>query len=392
MIEAGAPGPQPRFDLACLLPIALDPVAALPVPVGDQRLDTPAMLVDLDVADANIAKMAQFARRAGLALRPHVKTHKSVAMGRRQLAAGAAGLCAATVTEAAVLAGAGITDLTLAYPVVGERKLERLADVCSSADVTLVADSAEVADGYDRIGRRIGRTISILIEVDTGMRRVGAAPAAVPDLAGQIGRCRGLEFAGILTHAGHAHDAAGQLGLEQVARHEAAVMGQVRADLERAGHEVSVVSAGSSLTARYLSAADGITEIRPGTYIYNDLRTLACWSCTYDEIAATMLATVVSADGARLTVDAGSKTLTASADPAYGTGHLRGWPDSTFTRLSEEHGVLNVPGEPGFRVGDRVQILPIHICVWSDLQPEVYGVRGGEVVERIRVDALRHSL
>jgi D-serine deaminase-like pyridoxal phosphate-dependent protein len=155
---------------------------------------------------------------------------------------------------------------------------------------------------------------------------------------------------------------------------------------------VRVVSAGSSLTARYLSAADGITEIRPGTYIYNDLRTLACWSCTYDEIAATMLATVVSADGSRLTVDAGNKTLTATTDPSYGNGHLRGWPESSFTRLSEEHGVLAGPGAAGPRVADRVQILPIHVCVWSDLQPEVYGVRGGEVVERIRVDALRHSL
>jgi D-serine deaminase-like pyridoxal phosphate-dependent protein len=392
MTEAGAPGPQARFNLACLLPVPLDPAAALPVPVGDHRIDTPAMLIDLDIAEANIAKMAQFARRAGLVLRPHVKSHKSVAMARRQLAAGAGGLCAATVSEAAVLASAGITDVTLAYPVVGERKLERLADVCSAADVTVVADSADVADGYDRIARRIGRSIRILIEVDTGMRRVGAAPAAVPDLAGYIGRCRGLEFAGILTHAGHAHDADRQLGLEQVARHEAAVMGEVRADLERAGHDVPVVSAGSSLTARYLSAADGITEIRPGTYIYNDLRTLACWSCTYDEIAATMLATVVSADGSRLTVDAGNKTLTASTDPAYGAGHLRGWPDSTFTRLSEEHGVLTVPGGPALRVGDRVQILPIHVCVWTDLQPEVYGVRGGEVVERIRVEALRHSL
>jgi len=382
----------PRFDEARLLPLPLDPAAKLPVAVGDERLDTPAMLIDLDIADANIAAMAQVARRAGLALRPHVKTHKSVAMARRQLIAGAAGLCAATVSEASVLAAAGLTDITLAYPVVGGRKLDRLAEVCAAADVTLVADSAEVADGYDRVARRIGASIRILIEVDTGMHRVGVAPAAAADLAADIGRRGGLEFAGILTHAGHAHDAAGPLSLEQVARHEAVVMGEVRADLERAGHDVRVVSAGSSLTARYLSAADGITEIRPGTYIYNDLRTLACWSCTYDEIAATMLATVVSTDGSRLTVDAGNKTLTATTDPAYGAGHLLGWPESTFTRVSEEHGVLALPGGPGLRIGDRVQILPIHVCVWSDLQPEVYGVRRGEVVERITVQALRHSL
>jgi D-serine deaminase-like pyridoxal phosphate-dependent protein len=374
------------------LPLPLDPLTALPVPVDDQRLDTPAMRIDLDIAEANIAKMAAFARRSGLRLRPHLKTHKSTAMARRQLAAGATGLCAATVTEAAVFAAAGLTDLTLAYPVVGERKLGRLAAVCDAADMTLVADSAEVAEGYADVARRIGRTLRVLIEVDTGMHRVGVAPEAVPKLARHIGAFARLEFHGILTHAGHAHDAEGQLGIERVARHEAAVMGAVREDLEQAGHEVAVVSAGSSLTARYLTAADGITEIRPGTYVYNDLRTLGCWSCTPDEIAATMLATVVSTDGPRVTVDAGNKTLTATRDPAYGAGHLLGRPASSFTGLSEEHGLLDVPGRPELSVGDRVQILPIHVCVWTDLQPEVYGVRRGQVVERIRVDAFRHSL
>jgi D-serine deaminase-like pyridoxal phosphate-dependent protein len=375
------------------LPLALDPAAALPVPLGDPRLDTPAMLVDLDVAEANIASMAAYAQRAGLKLRPHVKTHKSIAMARRQRAAGAAGLCVATVSEAEVFAGAGIADLTLAYPVVGARKLARLAQVCQGAPVTLVADSAAVLDGYAEVARRAGRTLKVLVEVDTGMRRAGALPAAVPDLARQVAKSAGLEFAGILTHAGQAHGAAGQLGIEQVARHEAAVMGDVRADLEQAGHEVRVVSAGSSLTSRYLTAADGITEIRPGTYIYNDLRTLGCWSCTPEQIAVSMLAAVVSTGdgGARVTVDAGSKTLTTTTDPVYAHGHLAGRPDATVTRLSEEHGVLTVTGAPP-AVGDLVRILPVHVCVWSDLQPEVYGTRRGEIVERIRVDAFRHSL
>lgn len=377
---------------SCLLPLPLDPAAELPLSLEDRRLDTPAMLVDLDIAEANIASMAAFARRSGLRLRPHLKTHKSLAMARRQLAAGAVGLCAATVGEAAAFAAGGVTDLTLAYPVVGARKLERLAAVCRAADLTLVADSTAVADGYQEVARQAGRTLSVLIEVDTGMGRVGATPDAAPGLARHLSGCHGLEFHGILTHAGHAHDAEGQLGVERVAREEAAIMGAVRAELERAGHEVAVVSAGSSLTARYLSAADGITEIRPGTYVYNDLRTLACWSCTYEEIAATMLATVISVDGTRVVVDAGSKTLTTSTDPVYGQGHLLSRPDGAFTRLSEEHGVLSVDGAPRLSVGDRVRILPIHACVWSDLQPEVYGIRDGHVVERIRVDAFRRSL
>jgi D-serine deaminase-like pyridoxal phosphate-dependent protein len=376
------------------LPLALDPAAPLPVPLADPRLETPAMLVDLDIAEANIASMAAFARRAGLRLRPHVKTHKSLVMARRQLDEGAAGLCVATVSEAEVFAGeAERTDLTLAYPIVGPRKLSRLAEVCRAVPVTLVADSAAVIDGYSEVARQARRTLTVLVEVDTGMCRVGALPHAVPELAALVGKSAGLEFGGILTHAGHAHDAAGQLGIEQVARAEATLMGDVRADLEQAGHEVRVVSAGSSLTARYLTAADGITEIRPGTYIYNDLRTLGCWSCTAEEIAVSMLATVVSTGdgGARVTVDAGSKTLTTTKDPVYGHGHLAGRPDATVARLSEEHGVLTVTGaRPA--VGDLVRILPVHVCVWSDLQPEVYGTRGGEIVERINVDAFRHSL
>ena len=379
-------------DMEVRLPLPLDPGAALPLPIGDAQLDTPAMLVDLDIAEANIARMAGFATRAGVALRPHVKTHKSAAMARRQLSAGASGLCVATVGEAAVMAAAGLGDLTLAYPVVGTRKLERLAEVFRLADVTLVADSVEVLEGYISIARAVARPVDVLVEVDTGMRRVGAAPDRVTMLARYIERSDALRFRGILTHAGHAHDEAGQLGIERVARQEAATMGAVRADLERAGHEVTVVSAGSTLTARYLSAADGITEIRPGTYLYNDLRTLGCWACTPEEIAVTMLATVISADGQRVTIDAGNKSLTTTTTVEYGNGHLLGQPTSTFTRLSEEHGVLSVPDPPALRVGDRVRVLPVHACVWSDLQAEVYGIRQGQLTERIRVDAFRHSL
>ena len=154
-----------------------------------------------------------------------------------------------------------------------------------------------------------------------------------------------------------------------------------------------MVSAGSTITAPYLHAGDGITEIRPGTYIYNDLRTMAAYACTADAIAAFVVATVISLDADRVTVDAGSKTLTTSRDGVYGFGHLRDRPESRFTRLSEEHGVLAMPGaQSHLAVGDRVQILPIHVCAWMDLQPEIYGVRNGQVVERIAVEAMRHSL
>ena len=376
-----------------LLPRPLPPEAELPLHIYDERLDTPAILLDLDVVEANIARMAAFANRAGLSLRPHVKTHKSLAMARRQLEAGAAGLCVATASEATVMARSGASDILLAYPLVGRRKLERVTGLIGNSVLTLVTDSAEVTDGYRGLARHAGRTVPVLVEVDTGMNRAGADPRSVVKIASDVARGDGLEFCGILTHAGHAHDTTDPLAIERVARSEARIMGAVREELEAAGLEVRVVSAGSTLTAPYLRASDGITEIRPGTYIYNDLRTLGCYACTHDAIAATALATVVSLNGDRVTVDAGSKTLTASADATYGLGHLRGDPDASVARLSEEHGVLAMPGtESRLAIGDRVQVLPIHVCAWMDLHPEVYGVRGDQIVERIPADAMRHSL
>ncbi len=379
----------PRYPL----PAPLAPDVALPIATSDPRLDTPAIVVDLDVVEANIARMAAFARRTGLALRPHIKTHKSLAMARRQVEAGATGVCCATASEAEVMISGGVRDVLLAYPLVGARKFERIAPLLVEGALTLVSDSKAVTADYRQLAQSLGRPVPVMVEVDSGMHRVGVDPRSVVEMVKDITRGNDLAFRGIMTHAGHSHDAKDQLGIEAVARQEAAVMGAAREELEKAGFEVPLVSAGSTITAPYLKAADGITEIRPGTYIYNDLRTMGTYACTADAIAAMVLATVVSLDGDRVTVDAGSKTLTMSRDGAFGFGHLRDRPASRFTRLSEEHGVLNLPDAgTHLAVGDRVEILPIHVCVWMDLQPEVYGVRNGQVVERIAVEAMRHSL
>ncbi|MDX6348383.1 MAG: hypothetical protein QOF84_3173 [Streptomyces sp.] len=380
------------------LPVALYDDVGLPIDIDDDRLDTPAVLVDLDVVDANIERYQAFANRQGLALRPHSKTHKSVTVAERQLAAGAVGITVSGASEALAMTAGGVRDVLVAYPLVGPRKLERVAPLVRRAagdgiTVSLVADSSEVVQGYRELARSTGRTIPVLVEVDTGMNRVGADPAAAVKLAEEVARSQGLEFRGVMTHAGHSHDASDELGIEAVGRQEAMVMGGVREDLEAAGLDVQVVSAGSSITSAYLTAADGITEIRPGTYVYNDLRTLGRHACTPDALAATVLATVVSTSGRRVTIDAGSKTLTPTKDAAYGHGHVRHRPGVVFTRLSEEHGVMDARDDlPMPSVGDKVQVLPVHVCVWMDLQAEVYGVRGGRVVERIAVDAMRHSL
>jgi D-serine deaminase-like pyridoxal phosphate-dependent protein len=375
------------------LPLPLSPRTELPIAFDSAELDTPAILVDLDVAEANINRMGRLAARGGFALRPHIKTHKSVAFARRQIDAGAIGICTATVSEAKAMIEGGVRDVLIAYPLVGKRKFERLASVIGLADITLAADSEAVIQSYIEFAEHVGRVIPVLVEVDTGMHRVGVAPERAAVLANIISKSHKLAFRGIMTHAGQVHDVTAALDIAAVARHEATTMGAVREDIERARLDVPVISAGSSITAAYFRPEDGITEIRPGTYIYNDLRTLGLFACTPDALAVTALATIVSVDESRVTIDAGSKTLTVTRDPAFGYGLLAEDTAVEFTRLSEEHGVLSLPaGAEGFRVGQRVRVIPVHVCVWMDLQAEIYGTRGNRIVERIEVDAMRHSL
>lgn len=368
------------------------PCLSLPISIDDDRVSTPALLIDLAKMDANIARMAEVARRIGASLRPHAKTHKSASIAARQIAAGAVGICCSTVGEAQALFRADITDITLAYPVVGSAKLNRLVELARAATLTLVADSVEVTLGYAAMAERAERRIDTLVEIDTGMHRSGTSPDEILEIAQFVASQNSLSFQGILTHAGHAHDESDQVGIARVAREEAAQMREARNLVERSGIPVRVVSAGSSITAPYFTSADGITEIRPGTYVYNDLRTLSNWACSIDQIAASVLTTVVSISSERIVVDAGSKTLTMTKTPMHGFGYLPAFPDAQFERLSEEHGVIHMMDAPDrLSVGDKVEILPIHVCVCIDLQREVYGVEDGMITERIPVHGFRRS-
>jgi D-serine deaminase-like pyridoxal phosphate-dependent protein len=188
------------------VPTPLRTDVTLPIDLENTDLDTPAVLVDLDVVEANIADMQTFADAEGLALRPHVKSHKSLAIADRQLRSGARGVCVATGSEAAVMAASEAEDVLVAYPLIGPRKLERLDELAGDRRLTLVTDSLEVTEGYRRYAKSLGVTIRVLVDVDTGMHRVGAEPDHVATVALDVARAEGLEFLGIMTHAGHAHD------------------------------------------------------------------------------------------------------------------------------------------------------------------------------------------
>jgi D-serine deaminase-like pyridoxal phosphate-dependent protein len=346
------------------------------------ELLTPAAVVDLDRMAANLERMAAYARGHGLRLRPHTKTHKSPLLAAEQVRLGASGLTVAQLHEARLMAEAS-PDILLAHPPVGEAKLARLFELPPQVDVTVALDSAEALDALALAGGRAGREIGVLVELDLGMRRLGLADV---DLA--VSLCRrctlldGVRWRGIMFYPGHIREHVSQQGpaLEQV---DAALQRVMRV-LSDAGLEPAVVSAGSTPAAFSSHLIRGLTEIRPGTYIFNDRTTAEVGACAWDDCAYTVLATVVStAVPGQAVVDAGSKALfreeLRGTDKA-GFGALLDRPDVVVKGMSEEHGLLDLSGTDWRpRVGDRVRIVPNHVCVSVNLHDTVHGVRGDRI-------------
>jgi len=357
------------------------------IPIED--LPTPTVLIDVDVVERNLARMAEAARSAGVRLRPHAKTHKVPQVGRMQIAAGASGLALAKTSEAEVFAAAGFDDLFLAYPVVGKGKPERLLALAERIRLAVGVDSLDGARALAAPFAAAGRTLDVLLKVDLGTRRVGVLPEAAPGIALHLAEIPGLSLRGLFAHAGHGYAETSREGVEAVGRSEGKTLAETADAVRRAGVPVSEVSVGSTPTARSAMSAAGVTECRPGNFVYHDASQVSLGTCSIEDCALTIVATVVSVpDRTRAVVDAGSKTL--SSDPlrprAGGHGFVLGR-TSRVARLSEEHGVIEVaPGER-FSVGERVRILPNHACVVSNLHDRIHAIRDGRVVETWRVAA-----
>ena len=352
-------------------------------------LETPAPIVDLDRLDRNVARGAEYARAHGLALRPHVKTHKSPRVAAAQVAAGATGLTCATAREAEVMEAAS-GDLLVAYPPVDPHRAVRIAQL--EADrVTVALDSAEAIDRMSRAATEAGRVVHVYIELDLGMRRVGVQTAReAVALARRTTNARNLEFAGIAFYPGHVRQGVGEQGdaVQAVARDLTSAVEELAA----AGVRPPVVSGGSTPTLWRSHEMGPVTEIRPGTYVYNDRTTATIGACAWDDCALTVLATVIStAVPGQAVIDAGVKAL--GREPIRGIagegfGALLERPDVVVRGMSEEHGILDLTGTSWTpRVGERVRVVPNHVCVVVHLFDEVIGVRGSEIEERWPVAA-----
>ena len=347
--------------------------------------ETPYIAIELGILQGNIARAAEAARTAGIALRPHVKTHKIIEIARMQEAAGILGITVATLGEAEVFVEAGFPDVFIAYPLwLTPVKAKRLDALLDRATIRLGIDSLESGKKLAEHLRGRASLIELLIEVDCGHHRSGIAPESVGELATGL-RELGLEVSGCFTFPGHSYSIDGRAA---AAQDEAQALTHAQEQLVAAGFpDANIVSGGSTPS---LAEADAsvVTEQRPGVYVFNDAQQIELGSCGWEDIALTVHGTVVSVRGNRVIVDAGSKALGADKAPyASGYGRVLGHPDARIVALSEHHATIEFPQDAVPVLGDVLPVIPNHVCNTVNLADEVFVFDRGVVVDRWKVAA-----
>jgi len=355
-----------------------------------QDLPTPALVIDSRVVQQNVERLAKFGAQTGLRIRPHTKTHKSLMLAQLQLAAGATGLTMAKVGEVEKMAEVA-EDLLLAYPAVDPARTKRLAELARRRTLRVAIDSQTAMEALSSAASAAGTIIGILVEIDVGMHRVGVAtPEDSLALAQKIEKAPGLRLDGIMCYPGHIWAAVDQ---------QAPLLAEVSAKLQTAldlwkasGLRVEIVSGGSTPTAYQSHLVSQYTEIRPGTYIFNDMNTVRGGFRSLGDCAARIVCTVVSdAVKDQIVIDAGTKTLTSDlCSPARESGHgyVVEYSEARIAKLSEEHGQVDVSKcERRPKIGERVTVIPNHICPCVNLQDGLWWKEPDGAVRRIPVDA-----
>jgi D-serine deaminase-like pyridoxal phosphate-dependent protein len=347
------------------------------------------LVVDLDKLHRNIDEMAQRARGAGIALRPHIKTHRTPAIAHLQMRAGAVGITCAKLGEAEVMAAAGIEDIFVAYPIVGQDKIERLLNLALWVPrVSTSVDTLQAAGALNAAAVSRQQHLDVIVEVDTGYCRTGVAPGEpllhfVQELVASM---PGLRFKGLMYMAGDTArhlEPKKQMAAEQAG---ARLATDSAALLRTHGIETEVVGGGGTVGARYMDRLPGVTEYRTGCYVFGDLQYADLGAHTREQMSLTVLATVVSIPSAsepdHLVVDAGSKALThcpAVTTPGYGT--LAKYRDLHVASASEEHGAIRLPpGSKSPALGSKVDILPNYVSDTVNMFDQMWVVRNDEVV------------
>lgn len=373
-----------------------DSVPALTGALVDMDLDTPALVIDAQKMEQNILGMADVAESRGVVLRPHVKTHKIPSIARRQAVAGAGGITVAKVSEAEVMVEGGLDDVFVAYPLVTETKIRRAIGLAKrGARLILGVDSTRGAQKLSSLAREEGITLEVRLEVDSGLGRTGVPRAEAAGLAQEISSLENLDLTGVYTYRGAVlEDGSPTTNLDEAGRLEGEFMVSVAEEIRDAGVPIKDVSLGSTPTAEHAAGVEGVTEIRPGTYVFYDRMQATLGACSLSDCALRVVATVASRPRPDLAIiDGGSKTFATDVQPKAAPLNLSGFgyvvehPGAVLERVTEEHGMLSVDEDSALRVGDTVEIIPNHVCSTVNLHEEVYVLAADGSKEKVRVAA-----
>ncbi len=357
------------------------------MPYDLDRLDTPFVSVDLGIVEQNIAQMHQRATSHGLKVRPHTKTHKQPFLAQLQYDAGSQSLTVAKLDEAEIMLEAGFDNLLIAYPLMGDAKAHRLANLMARGlKPTVSIDSLASMRTLMKAAAMSDRSIDVLVEVDTGFHRCGLTGTPVLELAQAIHDASGLNLAGLMSFAGHISGKTDPSLIRQIIQDDDAQLGSYAATLRQHHLPVDTLSVGGTTLSHYMQVLEHATEIRPGIYIFNDMGIVSGGSVDVSRCAARIWATVVSRPSPdRAVLDAGSKMLSTDGPLAGSYGFIVEHPNWSIPRISEEHAVVVFEDSDGPDIGERVSIVPNHVCTVMNLQQRVIGIRNNQVVASLPI-------
>lgn len=359
------------------------------------QLETPCIVIDMAKTEKNVAKMQEAADKYNCSLRPHIKTHKMPLFARMQLAHGASGITCAKVTEAEVMADGGAEDIFIAYPMVGEFRIKRAIELAKRIKrLILAVDSTECAVMLNEAAKTAGITLEVRLEVDTGAKRTGVLRNQAAKLAKEIHGLSNLELTGIYTFKSLVYQDKATEDKHLAGAEEGDLMEQIACEIRNAGIPIKEISAGSTPTGLEVAKTGKVDEIRPGTYLFNDYMLYKEGAAAMEDIAVRFYVTVVSVPCLEYAViDGGTKTfpmdIPLDAPPYYYPGYalVEGNEDLQLKRMNEEHGIItSKKGDTGLKAGDKLALIPIHICTAVNMQNQVY-LYDGESLRQEKVAA-----
>lgn len=356
--------------------------------MNKMELDTPFVLLNMEKVEQNIRRMQEKADRLGVALRPHVKTHKIPLLAHKQIEAGATGIMVAKLGEAEVMAAAGIKDILIGYPIVGKQKIHRLIRLISMYQETRIVvalDSFEAASAISDAAAESSVQVRLALEIDHGYGRVGLPPGEpIIKLARSIRGRKGVEVVGVVSFSGQSYEETEQSRIMELVSRERIQAEMTANMLRREGFNIDLISIGSTPAAHFAESVEGITELRAGTYIFGDLSQVALGTCRLDECALSVKVTIVSRPSIdRAVIDAGTKVFTSDGDDSpigTGRGYVIGHPRIIVSWFNEEHGMLVLSSEDQhLQIGDTLEVIPNHCCAVMNMVDEVAAIRRDEV-------------